>query len=575
MSLTLYLNFNVEKMYNVNTGSALGSESFTPSKNTFNIEDKTITPLKAYTISSIKANTENKIKFVFSTAQAFISLNIYYVEGYFGPYNPIPNSFIINSQVWNTELTELTINITPNKLWDSFSQKVLFTINDSDQPPTPPPTPKKPKIIISGAIQNAVCNYTNGDEIDKNKNITIRANDGYYWDKTNYPVLLYPNEDVQSFIISNSKELLTYIIPADLQGDIELEGRYIAVRKEESYKVVLTGSITNASCNYSNGEIIDTVNKPQLIITADKGYFFTNRGYNVTINHLTHSYFNYSKTQLSLNINDFLPLTSDIKLIDNYVANKPVIKISEFNHFYELTTDELSSLAGERFVTSDSGVTDYGIYINSLFKLPFKFPTDLLGTKEAIKLGRFSTNTTATIITKDLIDFTFPTISCKEKYHNVYDYKNVKATLYPPFFQSIDLDIQYVMNCDLTVTMTLNLYSNKIAIFINSSFNNSNIYYNEINLGTDIPFVTADNKTINTKEISINPNISNSMILEITRKIPIQNNLKYKQNKIYDILNKYTGFISVDNLELSTNATSTEVDEINNLLKQGIFINHK
>lgn len=338
------------------------------------------------------------------------------------------------------------------------------------------------------------------------------------------------------------------------------------------YKVLITGNITNATCNYVNGETIDISSKPKIIITALAGFEFTSGDYLLKVNYNSGVHFEYTPTKLIYDISSETPETNII-LYDDYVANKTVTKVSEFTHLYEITTEELSSLASERFITTNSNVTDYGIYINSLYKLPFKINPDLLGSKEKIRLGVFSSNTQSAIITKDLLEFTLPAINCVEKYHNVYDYKNVKAVLYAPFFQPINLDIQYVMGCTLSITMRLNLHTSKIAIFITSSFNNSVIYFNETALGIDIPFVTANWNTVNDRDITFNPNITNKMILEISRQIPHTDNVKYRMTKVYNTLNKYHGFISVNNLEINTLATSTECEEIKILLNQGIFIN--
>lgn len=570
MSCGIYVNFDIANLYSYRYAKDLSTETFTPNKNTFTVDSQTITPTKKFIIDSIVKGVENKFTLKFAEPQNFENVSFYYGNGYTAPFTATTNNFNIVSQTWNAFKTELTVIIKTVINMDSFSDRVLILI--SGDTPTPPPAPKY-KVLITGTIQNASCNYANGEEIANDKNVTITANDGYYWDKTYYPLVIQPNDDnpVQ-FTISHDKKLLTFVIPENIAGNIELDSNYIAKHETTSHKVLITGTIRNATCNYANGEIIDTVNKPIITITALPGFTFTRRGYQLTVNHLTGEYFKYTRTVLSYDINS-RPLETDIVLLDSYIANKPVIKVSEFNHLYAITTDELSKLAGERFVINESGIVDYGVYINSLYKLPFKISPDLLGEKEKIKLGVFASNTQSAIITKDVIEFDLPTISCTEKYKNVYDYKNVKAVLYAPFFQPIDLPIQYVMGCTLSTTMKLNLYTNKIAIFITSSFNNSIVHYEEIILGVAIPFVTAEWNYINAKDIVFNPNISNKMVLEISRKIPHTDNLKYHLTKVYNTLNKYKGFISVDNIELNSLATNAECAEIKTLLNQGIFIN--
>jgi hypothetical protein len=570
MSCGIYVNFDISNLYSFRYARDLTLETFTPDKNTFSVNSEVITPTKKFVIDSIVRSIENKFTLKFDRPQTFNNAMFYYASGYTSPFTATTENFTINSQVWNTEKTELTISVTPKITMDSFSDRILILIDGS----APPPPPTKYKVVITGAIQNATCNYENNEDVDNSKDVIITANEGFYWDKTYYPLVIQPDDDdIRTFDISADKKKLTFKIPSDLSGNIELDSNYVAKKLEEVYKVLITGTIKNATCNYSNNEIIDIAKKPKIIITATNGYFFTSRNYHLKVNHLSSPYFDYSRTTLTYDITS-ITLGTNIELYDNYVANKPVIKVSEFNHLYEITEDELSKLAAERFSVSDTGIVDYGVYINSLYKLPFKIDPSLLGDKESIKLGRFSASAQSAIITTDTLNFTLPTITCEEKYENVYDYKNVKAILYAPFFQPIELDIQYVMNCTLTVNMILNLYVNKMAIFIKSSFNESIVHFDEVTVGTNIPFVTAEYNFVNARDIEFNPNVTNQMVLEITRKIPLQTNLKYHINKIYDSLNNYNGFISVNNLEIVTTATSNEYDEIVNLLNQGIFINN-
>lgn len=567
MSLGLYTTLGVTNIYSYKHSKNLDSTSV--SSDEFSVNGKIIKPKNKFTIDSIVTNTEYKFIFKFLSEQEFFYVKSYYARGYSSPYPATTDNVTITSQSWNTDFTELTIVLTSKVNMSSSVYHILFTVDSS----TPQP-PTKYKLLISGHIENADCNYTNNEEISADKNIIITARNGYYWNDTAYPLNVQPSDDDEFFTISNNKKLLTFPIPIRLNGNINLYSDYIAMlEKPTEYKIVISGTIKNAVCNYSNGEIIDINTKPKLIITADTGFYFTDRNYSLTVNNVSDTYFEYSNTTLTYNLTS-TTLNADIELDDNYIANKSVIKVSEFNYLYEITSNELAQLASERFVVNNNNTIDYGIFINSLYKLPFKINTDLIGNKENVKLGSLTSNVQSAIITQDILQFTLPNIVCTGKYHNIYDYKNTKAVLYAPFFEAIDLDIQYVMDCTLSITMALNLYTNKIGIFVKSNFNNSIIHFSEVTIGVNIPFATANYNFINKKDISFNPNVTSKMRLEISRKKPLTSNLKYHSTKVYDSLNKYSGYISVDNLELVTQkATDYECNKIYTLLSQGVFIN--
>lgn len=567
MAFGLYTTLSVANIYSYKHSKNL--ESGNVSSDKFSVNGEIIIPKNKFTIDSISANTEYKFIFKFLSEVEFFHVKAYYARGYSSPYPATTDNITIKSQSWNNDFTELTIVLTSKVSMTSSVYHILFTMDSSEpQPPT------KYKLLITGHIENADCNYTNNEEISADKNIIITSRAGYYWNDTAYPLNIQPSDDDEFFIISNNKKLLTFPIPASLNGNIDLYSDYIAIlEKPTEYKIIISGTIENAVCNYSNGEIIDINKKPNLIITANTGFYFTDRNYSLTVNNISDTYFKYSNTTLTYDLTS-TTLNADIELDDNYIANKSVIKVSEFNYLYEITSDELAQLASERFVVNNNNTIDYGIFINSLYKLPFKINSDLIGVKENVKLGNLTSNVQSAIITQDILQFTLPNIVCNGKYNNIYDYKNTKAVLYAPFFESIDLDIQYVMDCTLSITMALNLYTNKMGIFVKSNFNNSIIHFSEVTLGVNIPFATANYNFINKKDISFNPNVTSKMRLEISRKKPLTNNLKYHSTKVYDSLNKYSGYISVDNLELVTQkATDYECNKIYTLLSQGVFIN--
>lgn len=134
-------------------------------------------------------------------------------------------------------------------------------------------------------------------------------------------------------------------------------------------KLVITGTFENATCNYTNGEVISK--EKNVVITATSGYEFKNT-YHYEDNGYSYDLVkNLEKTTLTIDTTKITGL-SDITLNDNYVATLPVETIGGFCNLYKVTEKELSQVSKVRFqkdATSDT-VVDYGSSITQLYILP-------------------------------------------------------------------------------------------------------------------------------------------------------------------------------------------------------------
>lgn len=122
-------------------------------------------------------------------------------------------------------------------------------------------------INISG-LQNCTSNYTNGQEISATKNLVITANDGYVFDNDTYS---YTENDVTKFFVkSNDNSTLTANF-ANVEGNVVVSDIVATKVKTDVYTLTI-GILTNCTCNYKNGDIIDK--SKNIIITANENYYF-------------------------------------------------------------------------------------------------------------------------------------------------------------------------------------------------------------------------------------------------------------------------------------------------------------
>lgn len=339
-------------------------------------------------------------------------------------------------------------------------------------------------------------------------------------------------------------------------------------------KVVITGTFVNASCNYTNGEVISA--EKNIIITATSGYEFKNT-YHYEDN--GYSYYlvkNLEKTTLTIDTTQITRL-SDITLNDNYVATLPVETIGGFCNLYKVTEKELSQLSKVRFqkdTTSDT-VIDYGNSITQLYILPLNLPDDIIGDKSHIILGSFDSQVESTLLNNYTVEYNMGSISVQAKYNNAYDFINTTCTLRVPFFNAVALDPENVVGHTISIKFTLDLYSGNVTMNVVSDFTGGIIYSATANIVTQIPFIQKQNNSVVNQLSNVFKYVIATPVIEVVRNIPYQadNNTFGRETVQVAKLNTVHGYCEVDNVNLVTMATNDEKDSIISLLKEGVFIN--
>lgn len=339
-------------------------------------------------------------------------------------------------------------------------------------------------------------------------------------------------------------------------------------------KLVITGKFENATCNYTNGEVIDKTKN--VVITATSGYEFKNtyhyedNGYSYE---LTKS---LDKSTLTIDTTKITGL-SDITLNDNYVATLPVETIGGFCNLYKVTEKELSQLSKVRFQkdsTSDT-VVDYGSSITQLYILPLNLPSDIIGDKSHIILGSFDSQVESTLLNNYTVDYDMGSIEVPAKYNNAYDFINTTCTLRVPFFNAVALDPENVVGHTISIKFTLDLYSGNVTMNVISDFTGGIIYSATANIVTQIPFIQKQNNSVVNQLSNVFKYVISTPVIEVVRNIPYQadNSTFGRETVQVAKLNTVHGYCEIDNVNLVTLATNDEKDEIIDLLKEGVFIN--
>lgn len=339
-------------------------------------------------------------------------------------------------------------------------------------------------------------------------------------------------------------------------------------------KVVITGTFVNATCNYTNGEVISK--EKNVIITATSGYEFKNT-YHYEDNGYSYDLVkNLEKTTLTIDTTQITRL-SDITLNDNYVATLPVETIGGFCNLYKVTEKELSKLSKVRFkkdTTSDT-VVDYGSAITQLYILPLNLPSEIIGDKSNIILGSFDSQVESTLLNNYTVDYDMGSIEVPAKYNNAYDFINTTCTLRVPFFNAVALDPENVVGHTISIKFTLDLYSGNVTMNVVSDFTGGIIYSATANIVTQIPFIQKQNNSVVNQLSNVFKYVIATPVIEVVRNIPYQadNSTFGRETVQVAKLNTVHGYCEVDNVNLVTMATNDEKDSIISLLKEGVFIN--
>lgn len=261
-------------------------------------------------------------------------------------------------------------------------------------------------------------------------------------------------------------------------------------------------------------------------------------------------------------------------LIINVVTQggTPDREVTGFNRLYKVDKTILKEISGKRFV---GGGVDLAEYFINILELPFSLDDSNLGEEQDIQLGSETIGVLANEIIKDSVRVDLGTIHIPNKYNNSYDYTNTTINLHLPFVDSINLELEYVLGYDISTMYIIDLYSGDMTVNVSSSRVNKVIHSEKSKIGRDIPFIRRLGGNI-TNQITPPSGVMNDVLtpyIEVVRNKPyVETNIFKTNMKVYDTLSNMVGYVSVNNIMLSTDATAGEKDMILSHLRNGVYI---
>lgn len=350
----------------------------------------------------------------------------------------------------------------------------------------------------------------------------------------------------------------------------------------EKHYVKISGTLNNCYCSYENNEEISSI-KPCEII-ANSGHVFPAQiryPYIAIINDVeVVKYATVIDNGYRLKFDfSFDSGISTIILNGEYTAVKEVDSISDFVNTYYVTKQTLKELAKTRFLklSSESGVTyvDLGEFIVGLYVLPLGIPKILITSEQNIKLGYEDSKVSANVINAYKWEYDLGTIQIPTKYNNAYDFIKTEIFFNAPFFDQQELPI-YTIGHDLHITMLFDCYSGSATLLVKDTFTNSYIVNKTQKIVIDVPYVQTGLNTVFNKlgNTNINPLIDTCFV-NVIRNTPYNNDNEYGKNlNASVVIGSIQGYAEFSkSTVISTIATDTELDMINRLLANGVYIN--
>lgn len=410
---------------------------------------------------------------------------------------------------------------------------------------------------VTENLTNCSGDENNPIQIEENTNfsLTYYANNGYRFNNV--------TANIGTITISNDG------LTATITG-VATENITVTATTKAIHYVYITGTLTHCTCNYIDGEEVN-VNKP-IVITANNGYDFKGV-YKYRESRGTTQVFSKQNDNTVLTISIFTD-DRNYTLYDTYNATKISELVSGFVNLYKVTNSELKSLSVARFVIQSGETVDFGSFITQLYVLPFDIDESIIGETDTIILGNYDSNVNSTLLTDSKLYIDGGIITVPNKYNNVYDYLNTTCTLRLPFFNPIIIDVDNVINKTIGISYIVDLYSGNCTVEITSSFTGEIIHSETTNIVTQIPFIQKQNNSIVNQLSNVNENLIDNAFIEITRNIPYyaSGDIFGKTTIVFDTISSVTGYAEISDVKLITTATNEEKEEIENILKDGIFI---
>lgn len=419
-------------------------------------------------------------------------------------------------------------------------------------------------------------------------NVVLHLDDHYTWnDNQGKGLVLNDNTVLGSWNGKNTFgiNLEKYLDPEQLQSaHWDLNYTKTDFSDEHSQQIPLKLDLVH--CKSDTNSILENSSKT-ITLTADVGYIFdddviyyyyddegsyyakqtkkANKQNSISFEIAVGSYHDY---QQQINYRNDLPSIKAVAIKPNTIPTG-----TKAMHIYDISDGDINTIMNssvQKFGQNGPEAVDFTKFINQIYRIPFNIPTNLTEDVDKIEVGKYSVDVETKQVNQDKLIIEGGSITVEPHYKNANDYSPIECVLYLPFTKEVNLNINDIINHTINIKYNIDLLSGSTTIIVSNE--NNEIYTGQFNISTSLEFYGLyEDKVVNRLNSTYINDILQGYIKLIYNK-PIENLVSYETME-HGILKDYHGFTKISNINLQGTYNYNESTEINELLKQGVFIN--
>lgn len=419
-------------------------------------------------------------------------------------------------------------------------------------------------------------------------NIVLHLDDHYTWnDNQGKGLILNDGTVLGSWNGKNTFgiNLENYLNPEQLQS-AHWDLNYTKTDFSDEHSQQIPIELNLVHCSSDTSSILENSSKT-VTLTADVGYIFDDD--------VIYYYYNaedsyYAKLTEKANKQNTISFEiavgsyHDYQQQVNYENDLPSIKAvatkpdtpptgTKAIHIYDMSDGELNTTMNslvQKFDQNGAETVDFTRFINQIYRIPFTISNDLTEDVDNIQVGKYNVNVKTKQVNQDKLIIDGGSITVEPHYKNANDYSPIKCVLYLPFTKEVSLNINDIINHTINIKYNIDLLSGTTTVIVSNE--NNEIYTGQFNISTSLEFYGLyEDKVVNRLNSTYINDILQAYIKLIYNK-PIENLVSYETME-HGVLKDYHGFTKISNINLQGTYNYNEMIEINELLKQGVFIN--
>ena len=419
-------------------------------------------------------------------------------------------------------------------------------------------------------------------------NIVLHLDDHYTWnDNQGKGLVLNDNTVLGSWNGKNTFgiNLEKYLDPEQLKT-AHWDLNYTKTDFSDEHNQQIPIILDLVHCSSDTSSILENSSKT-ITLTADDGYIFDDDIIYYYYDYEDSYYAKQTKKANKQNIISFeiaVGSYHDYQQQISYENDLPSIKAvatkpdttptgTQSIHIYDMKDGEINTFMNslvENFGPDGVDVVDFTKYVNQIYRIPFNVPTELTTDISNINVGKYTVDVNTKQINQDKLIIDGGNIVVKPHYNNANDYSPIECVLYLPFTKEVSLNINDIINHTINIKYNIDLLSGTTTIIVSNE--NNEIYTGQFNISTSLEYYGLyEDKLVNNLNSTYINDILQAYIKLIYNK-PIENLVSYETME-HGILKDYHGFTKISNIDLQGTYNYNEMIEINELLKQGVFIN--